>query len=566
MPNFETTSLAYPPEILTAFRKGKAKDVLSKYLYDYREHTEDESFHFLIGLCLYRMGYYEEAHAAFRKAQSVAKPGSHKGEVFDALVLLMAQRDEEAKEAIEKIPLASLNANEIVTLMAVKKALKMPVFEELQTVILKRAFPTEADRRVWSLLAYQYAGFEDAASNVARSLHVELFQDLRTYLYVLKELYKLHMQKTVDSLLKRIPRKVYQYNAEDFEEFLTTCYACGYYDRADEKIRQFLLRTASRRRKGKEAKAWGKAYSRLLCMEYDRLKDEPEKQKPILAEMEKQPHKTEQVLLYLTTDALKNYTNSKQEGIRKNLEALIQYDQTNRKYRKLYCDLLTIMGFLKQADEITKGTIAMRKRLEAEEFALIRSFHSFYMPRPCMMKPMPVHQERDGIFCPVCFGSGYQPIIRAIGAGHTSSAIFTDNLEKRVIEPNEAMLRDLVNWQPMNVPSPIVAKYLLSLGAYISAREYPDVLVPGQTYLYLKLKPESEKRLLDAGYSMLQIDPVSLAMDEKGHADADSGKEVTDIPVSASDFTLEIIHAISPQKDLEKGPGMQEPEHYHYGD
>lgn len=549
MPVFNTTSLTYPPEILDAFRKGKTKEILGKYLYQYRDHTKDEPFHFLIGLCLYRMGYYEEAHVAFRKAQSVSKPGSHKGDVFDALVLLMAYRDEEAKKIVSDIPMDELSANEIVTIMSVKKELGMPVFSELQTVILQRTFPSEADHRIWSILAYEYAGFEDAARNLIRSLHVELFQDLQTYLYVIKELFKFHVEEDTDRLLKRLPRKVYQYRAKEFDDYIATCYACGYYNRMNEKDRKFLSSVAEKHRKGKDIEMWEKARARLLCMEYDRLEDAQERQK-VIGKMEEMSNKTEQVLLYLTTDALKNYTNDKQEEIRKNLEHLIQLDQANLKYRKLYCDLLTIMGCLKQADEVTKGTITMRKRLEAEEFSLIHTFHSFYMQRPCMMTAMPVHRESNGKRCPVCFGSGYQPIIRAIGAGHTSSPIFTDNLEKRAIEPNEAMLRDLVNWQPMNVPSPIVAKYLLSLGAYVSAREYPDVLVPGQTYLYLKLKPEAEKRLADEGYSMLQIDPVAVALDRKGRLGNDEGKPISEIPVSASDFVLEIIHAISPEKEL----------------
>ena len=56
--------------------------------------------------------------------------------------------------------------------------------------------------------------------------------------------------------------------------------------------------------------------------------------------------------------------------------------------------------------------------------------------------------------------------------------------------------------------------------------------------------------LADEGYSMLQIDPVAVALDRKGRLGNDEGKPISEIPVSASDFVLEIIHAISPEKEL----------------
>ena len=555
---------SYSPYIIKAFQEGKSKDILNKHLYKFREHTDNEAFHFLMGLCMLNMGYYEEAHAAFQKTQKVAK-GSHKGDVFDALVMLMAQRDKEASDKVLNISMDSLTVNEIVTVMSIKTELGLTVSAELQKV-LNTQFRSEADRRVLSLFAFKYSGYDDAASYMAKSLAAYLFQDFATYMYVIKEIYKLHMIEDVDYLLSNIHMPTIAGNPDKFLDYINTCYACGYYNRMNKHLRKQLFQYATEKQDEKAlANAWKNNLSHLYCMEYDRLEADGNHDldcKHIIEKLKKLKYKSEQTLLYITTYDFNHFCKDNQKSIKENLEQLIQMNQTNVRYRKLYCDLLTISGYLHQSDEVTKGTIAMRKRLETEEFALVYSFRSFYMPKQCMMKYMPVHKHNEGKDCPVCFGSGFQPVIRAIGAGHSSSHIFTDNMESHVIEPNEAMLKDLVNWQPMNVPGPIIAKYLMSLGAYMSAREYPDVLVAGQTYLYLKLKPEAEKRLLKEGYSMLQINPVAVAIDEKGRANIGNGKKITDIPVSASDFTLEIIHAISSQHELDNTPSMPVPEQY----
>ena len=554
----------YPPEVMQAFREGRAKDVLKKHLYSYREHTDDTDFHFLIGLCMLQMGYYEEAHAAFQKAQETNLGEGKRADIFDAFTMLMAQRDKEASDKISSVSLEHLMPSETVAVMAIKKELGLPVSEELKKV-LSSHFQTEADRCVMTIFAFKYAGADKAAvSDAVKSIGEELFKDFQSYMYVIEELFKLHMTEEVDALLQKIMDSgSIASSAEKFNAYIRTAYACGFYERMREKFRETLFNYASYAYKSKkEPKSlWKESYSSICCMEYDRLEKAGLPRGGIVKKMRKLKEKSEQVLLYITAYDFENFSQSNPNEIRKNIEKLIEMDQFNLRYRKLYCDLLRVTGFLKQSDEVTKATISMRKKQENEEFSMVYAFHSFYMQRPCMLKYMPVHEHDDGKDCPVCFGAGSQPIIRAIGFGHSPSSIFTDNMEKHVIQPNEAMLRDIVNWQPMNVPSPIVAKYLLSLGAYMSQRQYPDVLVPGQTYLYISLKPESEERLKNEGYSMLQIDPYAVAMDAKGASDIE-GKEIKDIPVSASDFTLEIIHAISPQEDLDSAPEMPMPEKY----
>lgn len=551
----------YPPEVMQAFREGRGKDVLNKYLYDYRQQTDNEDFHFLIGMCMYHMGYYEEAYVAFQRSQQVAKPKSYRGDVFSALVLLMAQKDEETLKLLAHVPLQYLTAYETLTVMAIKNKLQESVQKELLH-FMPIKFQTQADCLVMAVFAAKYAALDAEAYLMARSLEPQMFQDFQTYMYVIEEIYKLQMTDEADYLLENILPEQLAENAAQFAAYIKTCYAVGLYNRMSEHFRLELLAIAARKNKEFPGE-WQANISKLYCMEYDRLeKQAPDQREAIVDEMRRIENKSEEVLLYITTYDIEHFDGNRKAELKENLEKLISLNQTSLRYRKLYCDLLIIMGCLRQADEVIKATLAMRKKEEAEEFSLLYTFHSFYMPKSCMLRYMPVHEHDNGAACPICFGSGSQSIVRAIGAGHSPSSIFTDNLEKKVIEPNEAMLRDLVNWQPMNVASPIVAKYLLSLGAYMSAREYPDVLVPGQTYLYLSLKPEAQQRLLAEGYSMLQIDPFSVAMDEKGSKDDVEGRDITEIPVTAADFTLEIIHAISPQDELDNAPDMPMPEQY----
>ena len=111
----------------------------------------------------------------------------------------------------------------------------------------------------------------------------------------------------------------------------------------------------------------------------------------------------------------------------------------------------------------------------------------------------------------------------------------------------------------MNVPSTIVGKYLHSLGAYMSANDYPDVLVPGQTYIFIQMKTETYKRLAKEGYSLSQIDPLWVATNVTRKRKeltifSDEDKEFSDdaIPVTANDFIVEVIHAISSENDLKE--------------
>lgn len=549
---YDNTINSYDPWIVKSFKEGKIEDVLTKYLYSFRENTNKPRFHFLIGLCMLQMGHYEEAHIAFERAQEKEETTSRKADVFDAYTMMLAQKDDEAIEKLASIPLEYLSASETVAVMSIKSSLKLPMAEELAQV-LNSPYQTEADRKVMSLFAFKYSGSEGAASSMSISLEPFMFKDFNSFLYAIEEIYKLHMQQEADILLEKAIPTAMRSGIVDILKCVETIYATSFYLRMSKESRKQLWNNVEKypNHNKDNMPEWEAAQAKLYYMEYEYRELYNGNLNILVSEMESKEHllKNEQILLCLATYYIGQYTPDRQETIHRCLTSLISMNQKNIRYRKLYCDFLRMSGMLSHSDEVAKATIVMRKKQESAEFALLHSFHSFYVSRPCMLKTMPVHQKENGKDCPICFGTGFQPIIRSIGSGHSPSEIFTDNMESHIIEPNEAMLRDIVNWQPMNIPSPIVAKYLHSLGAYMSPRKYPDVLIPGQTYIYLNLKPEAEQRLREAGYSLMQIDPIAAARDEKGSSE--EGRPFSIPPVTYEDFQVEIIHAISSQADLD---------------
>ena len=136
------------------------------------------------------------------------------------------------------------------------------------------------------------------------------------------------------------------------------------------------------------------------------------------------------------------------------------------------------------------------------------------------------------------------PIVKTMMFAHNPRQIYTENKVSKVIEVNEKTLKAIVDWQPMN---------LQSLGAYETRHDIPDVLVPGQTYIFLKMKTETYKRLAKEGYSLEQIDPyvtISQAIQRTNMSKVNElfSKEnkpinINKLPVTAEDFVLEIIYA-----------------------
>ena len=424
----------------------------------------------------------------------------------------------------------------------------MPNFKELR-LAEKIANESNTDDKILMIFAYSFAGEKENAQQAITIINPQEIKDFDSFIYITKEIYKL---KNIDkpficSFVNRFDLK--RVREKDFVSYLKMLFGIQYYQSLPREERKNITKTIYRKfGRNKEI------LSQINAMNYDiaELENNLLEKEIAISNFNKINNKNkniEQTILYLVMNSFKEFESANKKILKKRIEKLISLDQENIKYRKYYFEFLRHLGLLEQAKALSEATLEMKKQKEKREFELIKKFHDYYDSQFCLFYDNPKHEKET---CPLCFGTGYKPIIKTIAFGHSPQEIFTDNMEKRIIEVDENTLKEIVCWQPMNIPSPIVGSYLRSLGAYSTSHEFPDVLVQGQTYIFLKLKTEAYERLAGEGYSLEQIDPlakvfmginkINFAKGNKLFSQED--KTLQSNIVSANDFVLEIIHAI----------------------
>ena len=529
------------------FKDKSPEEVLYKYIYDYRDNVYNSDYHFIIGLALLKMGYLQEANIAFSKAIENDSTNM-RNHIFYLVSLVEAQKYTEAIEYLKNINIKKLNLSELVVLMEIKERLGLPNFKELQ-LAEKIANESNIDDKILMIFAYSFAGEKENAQQAITIINPQEIKDFDSFIYITKEIYKL---KNIDkpfiySFVNRFDLK--RVREKDFVSYLKMLFGIQYYQSLPREERKNITKTIYRRfGRNKEI------LSQINAMNYDiaELENNLLEKEVAISNFNKINNKNkniEQTILYLVMNSFKEFESANKKILKKRIEKLISLDQENIKYRKYYFEFLRHLGLLEQAKALSEATLEMKKQKEKREFELIKKFHDYYDSQFCLFYDNPKHEKET---CPLCFGTGYKPIIKTIAFGHSPQEIFTDNMEKRIIEVDENTLKEIVCWQPMNIPSPIVGSYLRSLGAYSTSHEFPDVLVQGQTYIFLKLKTEAYERLAGEGYSLEQIDPlakvfmginkINFAKGNKLFSQED--KTLQSNIVSANDFVLEIIHAI----------------------
>ena len=529
------------------FKDKTPEEVLYKYIYDYRDNVYNSDYHFIIGLALLKMGYLQEANIAFSKAIENDSTNM-RNHIFYLVSLVEAQKYTEAIEYLKNINIKKLNLSELVVLMEIKERLGLPNFKELQ-LAEKIANESNIDDKILMIFAYSFAGEKENAQQAITIINPQEIKDFDSFIYITKEIYKL---KNIDkpfiySFVNRFDLK--RVREKDFVSYLKMLFGIQYYQSLPREERKNITKTIYRRfGRNKEI------LSQINAMNYDiaELENNLLEKEVAISNFNKINNKNkniEQTILYLVMNSFKKFESANKKILKKRIEKLISLDQENIKYRKYYFEFLRHLGLLEQAKVLSEATLEMKKQKEKREFELIKKFHDYYNSQFCLFYENPKHEKET---CPLCFGTGYKPIIKTIAFGHSPQEIFTDNMEKRIIEVDENTLKEIVCWQPMNIPSPIVGSYLRSLGAYSTSHEFPDVLVQGQTYIFLKLKTEAYERLAGEGYSLEQIDPlakvfmginkINFAKGNKLFSQED--KTLQSNIVSANDFVLEIIHAI----------------------
>ena len=543
--------MLYDKKIQEEFKNKEPIEILEKYLYRYRENVNNENFHFLIGISLLKMGQLREAKIAFEKAIFV-NPQNNRNKIFLINTFIQAQHIKEATELINSLDNTTMSASELLAFMEVKKYLQMPLEKEKE-LLLADTKETEIDKTIFSIIAYAFCDEYGQANYLAQKIQYSEVTNATTYFLILEEFYKLKIDKKI--IFNHFDIFVSDYltrlNQEEISIFLKSAFGCEYLEHCLPEKKTYIFNYILH----KFAKNID-LVSQVYVLKYDLAEKENNEiiMSLVIKTLKKLKKKNENVLLCLCVDAFKHFDTTDKKQLKKRLEQLIQKNQKNEKYRKLYFDLLMKSGNLKGADEVTKATVLMRMKMESSKFDIIRSFYSFYYTRKCIFD----ESHPDNKDCPLCFGSGYMPIVRTIMFGHSPRQIYTEANESKTIEVDEKTLKAIIDWQPMNIPSQIVGTYLNSLGAYETMQDIPDVLVPGQTYIFIKMKTETYKRLAEEGYSLDQIDPYFNLLQgiqkakPNNKLDAMFSKEdkeinINNLPVSANDFVIEIIHAISPE-------------------
>lgn len=544
--------MLYDKKIQDEFKNKQPIEILEKYLYRYRENVNNENFHFLIGISFMKMGQLREAKIAFEKAIEV-NPDNNRNKIFLINTFIQAQHIKEATELICSLDTTTMSAPELLAFMEVKKYLNMPLQQEKE-LLLADTKENNIDKKIFSIIAYAFCDEYEEANNLAKEIEWSEMTNVTTYFLVLEEFYKLKIDKKIifnhfDYFSSYFLTKL---NQEELSIFLKSAFGCEYLEHCTLKKRLYIFNYVLYKfSKNIEL------VSQVYILKYnlaEKANDEMAMGLTIKA-LKKLKNKNENVLLCLCTDDFKHFDTTNKKQLKKRLEQLIQKDQKNEKYRKLYFDLLMKSGNLKGAEEVTKATVLMRMKTESSNFDIIRSFYSFYYTRKCIFD----ETHPDNKDCPLCFGSGYMPIVKTIMFGHSPRQIYTEANESKTIEVDEKTLKAIVDWQPINIPSQIVGTYLNSLGAYETMQDIPDVLVPGQTYIFIKMKTATYKRLAEEGYSLDQIDPYFNLLQgiqktkpnnklNEMFSQEDKELNINNLPVSANDFVIEIIHAISSEK------------------
>ena len=538
--------MIFDKKIQEELKNKQPIEILEKYLYKYRDNVHNDNFHFLIGLCFLKMGYLREAKIAFEKAIT-ENPENIRNKIFLSNTFVQAQHFKEAEKLVNNLDKTKMTASELLAYMEVKKYLNHSIQEEKE-LILKDKKEKEIDKKVFSIFAYAFCNEYEQANQLASEIQFKELANATTFFLLMEEFYKLNISKEVifalfNHFVENYMTKVKQ---NELEIFLKSAFGCGYLEYCEEDKQNYIFNYIQH----KYVKNLD-LISQILILKYNLAEKSNDKTKmdKAIKSLNSLKKKNEQALLCLVTDSFKNFDKTNRNKLKKRIEQLIEKDQQNEKYRKLYFDLLVKSNLLKEAEILTRATISMTTKKEKKVFDIIHSFYSFYHLKKCLFTDNPKHNDN----CPLCFGTTYMPIIKTMMFAHNPRQIYTEDKISKVIEVNEKTLKAIVNWQPMNIPSQIVGTYLQSLGAYETRHDIPDVLVPGQTYIFLKMKTETYKRLAKEGYSLEQIDPyvtISQAIQRTNMSKVNElfSKEnkpidINYLPISADDFVLEIIYA-----------------------
>lgn len=478
------------------------------------------------------MGQLHEAYTAFSKGESVSSEQQNL-KLFSCITLTYAGRHEEAKKKMEELDIQRMSSSELAALMDAETRLGIDGRRELA-----RLSKLATDDEGVMFLAYgkMLSGDKKGAEAALRSLGKRDFKgfgDKKVLFLFLADLCRMGMKMSAvrTALRKASPESL---SHDEAMEALRVWNGSGAFE------------SLAGTKKGDFIREWSKAFTDNADVQamLHGMMWKTSKNGSSLHRLETLADEgNEHALLLVVEHQFENFGGEKAGDLLENLKKLVSLDQGNMLYRKYLYDFLMQIGDMSSASVINRASIDTRIRQETKRFSLIEQFRRLYgMEREC-----PVCHGKNSNDCPLCMGTGYMPFIRTIAFNTSPNRVFCKHPETRnAVADSGEELASIMEWQPMNVPSQIAGSYLSSIGTYASDNQFPDVLVPGETYIFLKLKEDAYKRLAEEGYTLSQIDPllpVLLSYKKKRFKikfQAKEQKEIKEHAISFSDFEIEI--------------------------
>lgn len=534
-------------ETINLFKNNQPEEVLKQNIYSFRDKVNDDNYHFLIGVCMLKLGFLHEAFVAFSKA--IEKNASERNKLFQVFTLIQAQRFTQAKELREQLIPENMTISEITVLAQIDRSLDVnpnitnlfPLMEEKRT----GGIEDEMMLTFVNIISEDYTGYK-RAMKYAKRVDSSRFEKLEDYFTFIEEIAKKRLDhkdkvyffenwlkhnklthKNVITVLKSMVATNYFFEISDAERNRLTLKITNQFEKDAEVLTQYYTMLYS-------------LYEQNNDMTW--MNNVNEK----MEEIEKKKHNTK-ALLILVLHQFKHFIKTDKTLLLERLNQLVKDDEENMFYRKLYFEFCTQLGKTNAAMEVNKSSIIIQQKKEARLVELIKTFHNFYLETPCPLNPP------SGVKCPLCHGSQEMPIIRTIVFNTSPRDVYAEKVESELISVDDDAFHKLIDWQPMNVGSVLIGAFLRENGAYSTNRSFPDVLVPGETYLFIRPKKEVLERLAEEGYSISTIDPL-MAIMEKNHKlkysikfPEEPGRMVdfNSLPkLSAKDFIIEVIKAI----------------------
>ncbi len=531
-----------PLSLDNIFKDETPEKILKKHLYDYRDRANDGEFHFLIGVSMLQLGFLSEAFLAFSKARTIQGDATLKSQLFLCITLMNAERYEQCREELKRIEWTRLDSGQLYVFIDIAERIGIDPINFISYFETKYAHSENMrDKVVYAIRAVKHK--PGAAKLRIESMMPEMFAEFDDYFTFLDECHTAGFpSRDIIGRLAIVPM-----HKKNMKQLIKTMVSTRSFLEMTKKERDDwgarALRCLPESERDLRSRVWSALY------EAEEYYDNETRMKDDMAELLKlydAGAREETSMMAIAAYFLKHFSNENVGKAQEILSALVGRDPENMLFRKYLHELMLKTGRFEEAEKVNIASIEIRAQKEREINDLLIAFHRYYGSRKCPL-------EVEDHVCPLCFGSEELPQFKVVCANVSPREIYTKKMVSHTISiKDEATMAKIFDWQPTHVASPIVGEYLKSLGTYPSKRGFPDVLVEGETYVFIRYRREALQRLIDEGFSLNQIDPMFSVLYPSGKPKELAAASETDNPVdlkgvvSANDFVIEIVKAVSP--------------------